>query len=186
MYLFIRYSRVTCTDIIDNLVYLGNQVQRGQLDAQLYHCIKNSVAAEGRHKILAERDTNHMNGQPSGPLLFKLLMQKVVIDNWATSSFLIQKNVSNQDSHMATVKADIEEFNRYVKLNYQGLQARGESYDGIMVHPIKAYQVFSDQEFLSYIKPKKMEHNEGTTFISPEQPMMLALNKYSLLNKQNM
>lgn len=36
------------------------------------------------------------------------------------------------------------------------------------------------------IKSKKMEHNEGATRLTPEQLMTLALNKYSLLNKQNM
>ena len=97
-----------------------NQDRRVQHDTQLYNYIKNFLTAEVEHKILAKREVYHINEQPSCPLLFKLLMQKVIIDNWSNSS-LMQENESNLDLYMATVKLDIEEFNRYMKLNYQGL-----------------------------------------------------------------
>ena len=111
-------------------------------------------------KILAERNQYHINGIPSGPLLFKLLMQKAIINTWATTS-LMRENLSNLDSYMTNVKSDVEEFNRYVKRNHQGLQTRGERCDGIMIHLFKAYLVAPDQEFVTYIKLKKMEHEEG-------------------------
>ena len=112
-------------DIINNSTYRNNEERRAQNDAQMYHCIKNSLTSEAEHKILAERESYHINNVASGPLLFKLLMQKAIIDTWATAS-LMREILSNIDSYITTVKSDIEEFNRYVKLNYQGLQARGE------------------------------------------------------------
>lgn len=57
---------------------------------------------------------------PFGPILFKLLMQNVTLDTWATSS-LMSNYVSNLDSYKASVKSDVEEFNRFVILNYQGI-----------------------------------------------------------------
>ena len=104
----------------NNSTYLGNEDGRAQNSAQLYHCIKNSLTLEAERKILAERNQYHLDGVPSGTLLFKLLIQKATIDTWATSS-LMRENLSNLHSYMTTVKSDVEEFNRYVKLNYQGL-----------------------------------------------------------------
>ena len=87
---------------------------------------------------------------------------------------------------MTTVKSDIEEFNRYVKLNYQGLQARGERCDDIMIHLSKVYLVALDREFVTCIELKKMEHEEGRNRLLPEELMILAFNKISILHKQNM
>ncbi len=66
------------------------------------------------------------------------------------------KNLSNLDAYMSTVKSDIEEFNRYDKLNHQCLQACGKRCDNIMIRLFKAYLVASDREFVTYIKLKKM------------------------------
>ena len=183
--LLTEYGRITTDDITANATYMGMQNRLAQNDAQMYHCIKNSLTPEAERKILAERESYHINNVPSGPLLFKLLMQKAIIDTWATSS-LMRENLSNLDSYITTVKSDIEEFNRYVKMNYQGLQARGERCDDIMVHLFKAYLVASDREFVTYIKLKKMEHEEGRNRYTPEELMTLALNKYAILHKQNL
>ena len=91
-------------------MYLNNEERRAQNDAQMYHCIKNLLTCEAESKILAERESYHINNVPSGPLLFKLLMQKAIIDTWATAS-LMRENLLNLDSYITTVKSDIEEFN---------------------------------------------------------------------------
>lgn len=68
------YGQITTTDIINYSTNLGNEDRRAQNNTQMYHCIKNSLSAEAERKILAERDSYHINGILSGPLLFKLLM----------------------------------------------------------------------------------------------------------------
>ena len=89
-------------------MYLNNEERRAQNDAQMYHCIKNSLTSEAEHKILAEREPYHINNVPPGPLLFKLLMQKSIIDTWVTAS-LTRENLLNLDSYITTIKSDIEE-----------------------------------------------------------------------------
>ncbi len=183
--LFTGYGRLTTEQIIQNSNHVGNQDWQAQNNVQLYHCIKNSLTTEAKRKILAERESYHINGVPSGPLLFQLLMQKAIIDTWATSS-LMRENLSNLDSYMTTVKSDIEECNRYVKMNYQGLQERGEQCDDIMIHLFKDYLVSSDREFVSYIKLKKMEHEEGQNHLQSEELKTLSLNKSAILHKQTL
>ena len=55
-----------------------------------------------------------------------------------------------------------------------------------MVHLFKAYLVVPDWEFVSYIKSKKMEHEEVRNRLAPEDLMTLALNKFVILHKQNL
>jgi hypothetical protein len=106
--------------------YVNNQTRQSQNDYQMFHCIMNSLTEEGHLKILTEQDKYHIGAAndrtPSGPLLFKLLMQKAIIDTRATSS-LLRENLSSPDTYMATIKSNIKEFNEYVKQNYEGLLA---------------------------------------------------------------
>mmetsp|Transcript_26511 Transcript_26511/g.47908 ORF Transcript_26511/g.47908 Transcript_26511/m.47908 type:complete len:172 (+) Transcript_26511:524-1039(+) len=77
-------------------------------------------------------------------------MQKAIIDTRATSS-LLRENLSSLDTYMATIKSNIEEFNEYVKQNYEGLLARGERCDDIMInlrctHDSSSQQIRDAQE----------------------------------------
>jgi hypothetical protein len=80
-------------------------------------------------------------------------MQKAVIDTHATSS-LLRENLSNLDTYMSTVKSNIKEFNKYVKVNWEGLTACGKNCDDLMINLFKGYQNASDHEFVHYIKQK--------------------------------
>jgi hypothetical protein len=108
-------------------------------------------------------------------------MQKAVIDTRATAS-LLRKNISSLDTHMSVVKSNIEDFNKYVKVNYEGLKARGERCDDLMINLFKGYECASDREFVRYMKTKKDAYNDGAD-LEPEQLMTLALNKYEDLVK---
>jgi hypothetical protein len=111
----------------------------------------SSLAKEGRIKILAEQDKYHIgegdNCKPSGPVLFKLLMQKATIDTRATASLLC-KNLSSLDTYMAKIQSNIKEFNKYAKVNWVGLKACGECCDDLMINLFKGYQAASDHEFV--------------------------------------
>ena len=57
--------------------------------------------------------------------LFKMMVQKSVVDTRETATYL-RDNLTNLDTYMSTVKSDIENFNQYVKVNVDGVKARGE------------------------------------------------------------
>ena len=46
---------------------------------------------------------------------------------------------------MSTVNLYIENFNQYVKLNVDGLKARGERTDDLMINLLRAYHVALDR-----------------------------------------
>jgi hypothetical protein len=74
-------------------------------------------------------------------------MQKAIIDTSTTSS-LLRENLSSLDTYMVTIKSNIKEFNEYVKQNYEGLLARGERCNDIMINLFKGYMAASDSEFV--------------------------------------
>ena len=181
-----EYGRLSFEEIRDHVsTYAAAESRRAQNNNQMYHCIMNSLTKDGQAKILAEQSKYHTgegnNRRPSGPLLFKLLMQKAVIDTRATAS-LLRENLSSLDTYMSTINSNIEEFNKYVKTNYEGLRARGERCDDIMINLFKGYESASDSEFVRYIRAKKDKYEDGDD-MEPEQLMTFALNKYESLVK---
>jgi hypothetical protein len=179
-----EYGQLTDEQIRNHCAtYIANDTRQAQNNAQLYHCIQNTLTKEGQLKILAERDKYHINHVPCGPLLFKLLMQKAIIDTRATAS-LFRDNLSSLDTYIVTVNSNITDFNDYVKRNYEGLRARGERCDDIMTNLFKGYRCASDKEFVRYIAQKKDAYDDGED-MTPEQLMTLALNKYEILTRQD-
>ena len=55
-----------------------------------------------------------------------------------------------------------------------------------MIHLFKAYLFAIDREFVTYIKLKKMEHEEDKNRLQPEQLMTLTLNKNVHFHKKNL
>ena len=116
-----------------------------QNNTQMHHCIMNSLTNDGQLKILAECNRYHHNGNPlnqmpSSTLLFKLLMQKAIINTRATTS-LLHKKLLSLDTYMAMVNSNIEEFNKYIKMNYKGLTPCSESCIDLMVKLFKYTKV---------------------------------------------
>jgi hypothetical protein len=186
--LITEYGRLTMEEITTHVrTYVlpaqGQQAppanRRAQNDYQLFLCLSTSLTEAGHIKLLAERDRYTINGHRSGSLYFKLLMKKAIIDTRATASQL-RTNLINLDSYMNVVDSNIRLFNQYVKINSEGLKARGESNDDLMVNLFRGYMQAMDQEFVKYIKDKKNSYDEGAD-IDADRLMELALNKYENL-----
>ena len=82
---------------------------------------------------------------------------------------------------MELVNCDISKFNQYVRLNHEGLHARGESCPDLMIHLFRTYQSVTDNQFMTYINLKKIAYDDEAS-ISPEQLMSLALGQYTITN----
>ena len=64
---------------------------------------------------------------------------------------------------MVTVHFNVELFNLHVKENRQGLKARGESTDDLMINLFKECMAASDNEFLSAFAQRRMSTMEAKT-----------------------
>ena len=169
--LFSEYGKISVQELEAFVnTYINANGRQAQNDSQLYHCIKNSLTTTAEKKILSERNTYHINDVPSGSLIFKHLMQKSIVDSRATVS-MMKENLTNLDSYMTSVNSNVEEFNQYVKLNCNGLKARGHQCSDLLVHLWKAYLIVSDKTFVEYIRLKKIAHDDEQITLTEEELM---------------
>ena len=115
-------------------------------------------------------------------LLFKLLMVKAIFDTRATT-YQFRHNLSNLDNYMSSVNFNIEIFNIYVKNSVEGLKARGEKVDDLVMQLFHGYKAVADSKFIEYIKTKEERYLDGDEMQS-ETIMQFALNKYTMRKKK--
>jgi hypothetical protein len=120
-----------------------------------------------------------MEGTYRDIMLFKLLTRKANTDTRATASQL-QENLTNLDSYMSTVDSNIELFNQHVKVNRDGLTARGESSDDLTINLFKAYLCVTDRDFVRYTRNKNDPYDDGEDF-TVEQLLTMSLIKFQII-----
>jgi hypothetical protein len=81
---------------------------------------------------------------------------------------------------MSTVDSNIELFNQHVKVNRDGLTARGESSVDLTINLFKAYICVTDRDFVRYMRNKKDDYDDGEDF-TVEQLLTMSLIKFQNL-----
>ena len=111
--------------------------------------------------------------------MFKLTMQKEMLDTKATNSHL-RENLTKLEAYISPVKSNIDTFNQHEKINGEGFKVRGERMEDLTTNMFKVYHVNSDTEFIRYIKTNKDHYYYGEE-ITLEQLLTTALHKYEVL-----
>jgi hypothetical protein len=81
---------------------------------------------------------------------------------------------------MSTIDSNIELFNQHVKVNRDGLTARGESSDDLTINLFKAYMCVTDRDFVRYMRNKKDSYDDGEDF-TIEKLLTMSLIKFQIL-----
>ena len=105
-------------------------------------------------------------------------MVKAIIDTRATT-YQFRHNLSNLDNYMYAVNSNIRMFNIHVKNSVEGLKARKEKANDLVMQIFNGYKAASDSKFIEYIETKEETYLDGDDMKS-ETHMQLALNKYSM------
>ena len=85
--LFNNYVQMSASDItVHAKTYVNADTRQTQNNDQLYHCLKNSLTASGTSKSITKSSKYHILINTCGALLFKLILQKAIIDTSSTSS----------------------------------------------------------------------------------------------------
>jgi hypothetical protein len=175
-----HYGSVTLENVKTHaLTYVGKSNRNAQNSVQIYMCLSESLTDEAKHKVALDASKYEVNGNPDGLLFFKVIVGIAHVDTRATIT-VIRTRLSSLDTKMADLQDNVKELNQYVKAQQDGLTARGERTDDLLVNLFKAYRACNDEEFLNWAKRKEDSYNEGTN-ISPEELMSLADNKYTTL-----
>jgi uncharacterized coiled-coil protein SlyX len=177
-----QYGSVTIEDVrLHAMTYMGTMTRHAQNSNQMYACLSESLTPEAKNKVALETHKFAVNNVNDGLLYFKVIVGLAHIDTRATVT-VIRTRLSSLDTKIAELQDNIIELNQFVKTQTDGLEARGETTEDLLVNLFKAYKACGDEEFLTWIRRKEDSYNEGTD-ITPEQLMSLADNKYKTLTE---
>ena len=143
----------------------------------LVKLITESISPKVRQKIANNEAAFTVRGVRIGTLMFKLIMNKTIIDTRATAA-AFRRDLSNLDIFMATCNSNIELFNEHVHTAVDGLRARDERVDDLMTHLFKGYKIASDIKFVAYIELQETQYMQGSS-LTTDLLMTQALNDYN-------
>ena len=149
--LFTEFGNVTLAQIKAHVITYSNISGRmSQNSTQLFQCITSSLSVEAKARIIAHREEFTINNQSEGALLLKSLIYMAYVNTRINSSHL-RLVLSCLNTYMTSVNSDIIKFNDYMTQQIQGLKARGETTNDLMVNLFKGHLKCSDKAFVSYI-----------------------------------
>ena len=79
---------------------------------------------------------------------------------------------------MTTNGTDIVAFNAYVQSQIDGLAARGEVTNDLLVNLFKGYKLVKDKPFLDYLQTIENGHEDGSAVVDAPHLMLRAVNFY--------
>lgn len=159
--------------------YIATPTRAAQDSYMAFNCLLASLSSTAIDRITIWRDQYTVNGIPSGPCLFKIIIRETYIDTNATVTH-IRTQLSSLDQYLPTIQHNITKMNQHVKQLLEGLAARGETTSDLLANLFKGYKSASDRNFVAYIMKKEEDYHEGIS-MTPDHLMNLADNKYKTL-----
>jgi len=175
--LLTNYGQVTLQQVKDHAAtYINTQTRAAQNNLLLYTCLAASITPETKAKAMIFHQDYHKGQTPIGAAYLKIRIWEANVDTRSTVMH-IRAKLSALDSYILTINCNVTKFNAYVKDLIDSLMARGEMSNDLLANLFKAYKAMSDQEFVSYIRKKEDEYEEGVE-INPDALMLLTDNKF--------
>ena len=159
--------------------YINTPTRAAQDTDMLYHCLMSSLSKVGRTKVMIWEKQYKINDRASGNLLLKVIIRESHLDGNATTT-VIRTKLSSLDTFINTIGCDITKFNAHIQLLLEGLSARGETTNNLLINLFKGYKAATDNTFVKYIERKQEEYDDGNSMTS-NQLMELADKKYKNL-----
>ena len=162
--------------------YLGEECREAQDSVQAYHSLRASLTKTALDKVNIYQSEYTIDGTPSGPLFFKIIIRETVLDTNATALSLRTKLGSSAlTEYLASVSYDISKFNQHVLMLMEALTARGEQTSDLLANLFIAYATVKDEEFRQYVVSKRSDHEDGTSVLTHQQLMVIFANKFKNL-----
>lgn len=159
--------------------YVKRENRAAQDSRMMYHCIMASLTKEAKERIVLHKRHYTVDGQASGAILLRLVIQESSIDTNATTRFL-RDQLSTLPVLMAATESNIVDFTEAVRGILDSLTARGETTQDLLSNLFKGYEAASDKKFVDYIGKLQDEYDDGAD-ITPDKLMLKATQKYRTL-----
>ena len=107
-----------------------------------------------------------------------IILSKNVVDT-TTTIYQLKESLATLEEYMNLVNSNINLFNLRVKNDVEGIRARGETVDDLIMKLFKRYKAAADSKRVVYIETKEEGYLDEDPFDSTKL-MQLALNKYTM------
>jgi len=175
-----HYGQVTLDQVRAHAtIYNGAQTRAAQNNLMLYTCLAASIMTEVKARAMIFHQDYHIGLNPIGVAFLKILIREAHIDTRVTVMH-IRARLSALDTYILTIGCDITKFNAYVKDLIDSLTARGETMQDLLANLFKAYKAVTDCEFVTYIRKKEDQYEEGED-IDTDLLMLQADNKFKTM-----
>ena len=172
------YGRVTLEQVTAWVqTFIQGNNRNSQNSKLLFDLLTNSISIDGLQRVQLWRNQYELNGLVSGECLLKVIIRESYLDSNATVSTL-RLNLTNLDEYVLSNGTDIVAFNAYVQSQVDGLAARGEITNDLIVNLFKGYRAMKDQAFLDYLRMIENAHEDGTAIMDPPTLMLKTANFY--------
>jgi hypothetical protein len=185
--LLTNFGQVTLADCNAHATtYYATQTRDAQNSMFLYQFLHESLTEEAKAIMVSNLALYSINDVPVGILYLKLLIGKASIDTKA-KVLLLREQIANLHTKMGEFKGNVREFNTHVDQLRTALEGRGQQVDELIMHLFRAYEAVPDPNFLRFIQNQRddYERADNAVEITVEALMLLACNKYDLLNHRN-
>ena len=133
-----------------SFLFIQGNNRNSQNSKLLFDLLTNSISIDGLQCVQLWRNQYELNGLVSGECLLKVIIRESYLDSNATVSTL-RLNLTNLDEYVLSNGTDIVAFNAYVQSQVDGLTARSEITNDLIVNLFKGYRAMKDQVFLDYL-----------------------------------
>ena len=178
-----EYGQMTLKDVTDQAAtYMGSSTRNAQYQMQLYLCLSVLLSETARVQLSLRESEYKIGADMSGTAFLKVIIGESLLDTNATTKH-IRDNLNALNEYIVSIDSDIVKFNIYVKLQLDGLAARGETTHDLLNNLFKAYKAASDKKFVEYIERKEIDYEDGDKLEARE--LMNYAKKRYLSKKEN-
>jgi YHS domain-containing protein len=185
---FESYGQVTITSIRAQAMTIETANSRDtQNSSQMYDFLIASITDGMLAKVMSRRETfTSAAGFQDGPSLLKVIVTIAHVDTRAQAGY-IRKCLARLHLTILTPEynCDIQKFNEHIVVLEEGLAARGESSQDILMNVQDAYMACKDADFVRHAKDEYSKWEQGAP-ITLQDYMDSALTKYKTLKMKGL
>ena len=161
-------------------------MRNAQNNDMLYYFLVDSLESKFRAKVLLYSESYSANNVVVASALLKQIIILARIDNPAAAAHVRELHIKSKKQFLKPT-GSVTEFNSWVRQQVNKLHARDQEAMDLTHYLWKTYNTAPDEYFITYIKDKNRQVDDGRATYTAEELMMLAENKYeaSLLDEDN-
>jgi hypothetical protein len=162
------------------LLVKGRPAQDPQM---MVNCLIDSLTKEAKAEMFAKTDKYKISGYADGLCFLKVLVSKAQLETIAFVNML-QAMINKFPMKIVELNGNITEFNNHVKEVEVSLFFYGEKALEMLMHVFLAYKEVEDEDFIQYIKIKKIMWEEGGITLDLNKFLSNAENNYKIRMQQ--